>query len=114
MVKEETLIENNFNDNVKTHNRTNHKSHIFVREDILREFEEYKNEQNSRMKNSNFSGKMKNTGSASNERSFLNKTGANADSKSLDGFSIKMNNNNNVNQINKDVLLHDLLESKLK
>ena len=45
MVKEEQASENNFN-NVNAHYRTNHKSHVFVREDILREFEEYKNEQN--------------------------------------------------------------------
>lgn len=119
MIQEEKhSSENNFNNNVNLISRTNHKSHVFVREDILKEFEEFKNDQNLKLKNSNFAGKIKTMGSTSNERSFLNRTGANADSKSLDGLSFNFNNNNinknHGNYTNKDVLLHELLGSKIK
>ena len=65
------------------------------------------------MKNSNLAGKIRTIGNTSNERSLYNKTGVNADSKSLDGLSCNFNKVDNAQYINKDVLLHDLLESKI-
>jgi len=113
MVKEEHASENNFN-NLNAHYRTNQKSNVFVREDILKEFEEYKNEQNLKLKNSNYAaGKIKTMSNSANEISFLHKTSTNADFKSFEGFSSSnFNSYNQAKYTNKDVLLQELLESK--
>lgn len=99
--------------------KTNHKNQIFIKEDLLKEFEEYKYENDLRMKNNNFLiAKLKTASNNPNDKSFNNKSSTNGDSKSLDGLSITLNkynknsNNSIIDNSNKNLLLYELLESK--
>jgi len=114
MIHEEKIIDDSYKDNY----RTNSKNNKFIKEDIIKEFEEYKKELNFKIKKDNI--KVKNNFNIynTNNKSYYNKTTANVDSKSLDGNSYSLNNNivnknnynNNLND--RNILLKDLLESK--
>lgn len=114
MVKDYQICDNNNLNIINQNNKIKQKNYFFIREDILRDFEEYKNEQKMKHLKGNFPTNIKYKANHSNERSFFNKTGTHGDAKSFDGLSSSLNthtNNHNINHINKDVLLHDLLES---
>lgn len=115
MIREENMKD----DNIKEHYRTNSKNNKFIKQDILKEFEEYKKELNFRAKKENIMAKNNFNINNPNNRSYYNKTSANVDSKSLDGNSFSLNNNilnkNNyhINLNDRNFLLQELLESKI-
>jgi len=117
MIGQDNLIDINFKN---LNYKTNNKNHVFIKEDILKEFEEYKNEHELKLKKNNLMAKLKTNSNNQNDKSFHNKSGTNGDSKSLDGLSFTLNKNNrnfnynnNIDNPNKNILLYELLESIL-